>query len=208
MHLRVILSSNFRCKLRLCPPSLPQQVIEQRLLESRENWRLVYKALLLLEYLCKHGPMQVVADLRREHDQLEHLMNNFDYKDSKGRDHGINVRNRAKELLFLIQDPRGLKEARERAACNAGKFVGKRPRRVIGLGWSPLLLAAQRRGLLHAAPELVLFSHCFMITRNDRVCMTSTPLGLVVHDDIICSSSCAGECMMLHARMQSVEDHI
>lgn len=28
-------------------------------MESPENWRLVYKALLLLEYLCKQGPIQV-----------------------------------------------------------------------------------------------------------------------------------------------------
>jgi hypothetical protein len=32
-------------------------VIDQRLSESPESWRLVYKALLLLEYMLKHGPM-------------------------------------------------------------------------------------------------------------------------------------------------------
>jgi ENTH domain len=32
-------------------------VVDQRLSEGPENWRLVYKALLLLEYMCKHGPM-------------------------------------------------------------------------------------------------------------------------------------------------------
>ena len=34
-----------------------QGIIDQRLQETPENWRLVYKALLLLEYMVKHGPM-------------------------------------------------------------------------------------------------------------------------------------------------------
>ena len=32
-------------------------VISQRLQERDENWRLCYKALLLLEFLCKQGPL-------------------------------------------------------------------------------------------------------------------------------------------------------
>lgn len=35
---------------------LPQGILDQRLNERDENWRLCYKALLLLEYLCKQGP--------------------------------------------------------------------------------------------------------------------------------------------------------
>jgi hypothetical protein len=34
-----------------------QGIVDQRLQESPENWRLVYKALLLLEFMVKHGPM-------------------------------------------------------------------------------------------------------------------------------------------------------
>ena len=34
-----------------------QGILDQRLQESAENWRLVYKSLLLLEYMVKHGPM-------------------------------------------------------------------------------------------------------------------------------------------------------
>lgn len=46
--------------LTLCWPVLhacAQGIVDQRLQESPENWRLVYKALLLLEYMVKHGPM-------------------------------------------------------------------------------------------------------------------------------------------------------
>ncbi len=33
-----------------------QGIVDQRLSESPENWRLVYKTLLLLEFMCKRGP--------------------------------------------------------------------------------------------------------------------------------------------------------
>lgn len=39
-----------------------QAIVDQRLMETEDNWRLVYKALLLLEYLCKQGPMVGVSD--------------------------------------------------------------------------------------------------------------------------------------------------
>ena len=32
-------------------------ILHQRLQEKGENWRLCYKALLVIEYLCKHGPL-------------------------------------------------------------------------------------------------------------------------------------------------------
>lgn len=34
-----------------------QGVVDQRLTEPPENWRLIYKTLLLLEYMCKRGPL-------------------------------------------------------------------------------------------------------------------------------------------------------
>lgn len=34
-------------------------VIARRLQDSGEDWRHVYKSLLLLEFLCKHGPQKV-----------------------------------------------------------------------------------------------------------------------------------------------------
>lgn len=38
-----------------------QGIIHQRLQERGENWRLCYKALLLLDFLCKQGPRVSVA---------------------------------------------------------------------------------------------------------------------------------------------------
>jgi hypothetical protein len=39
------------------PSCCAQGIVDQRMQETPENWRLVYKALLLLEYMVKHGPM-------------------------------------------------------------------------------------------------------------------------------------------------------
>lgn len=41
-----------------CPATArPQGVLDERMKETGENWRLVYKSLLLLEYMVKHGPL-------------------------------------------------------------------------------------------------------------------------------------------------------
>eukprot|EP00882_Tetradesmus_deserticola_P033875 GHRQ01038729.1.p1 GENE.GHRQ01038729.1~~GHRQ01038729.1.p1 ORF type:complete len:139 (+),score=47.02 GHRQ01038729.1:212-628(+) len=41
-------------------------VADQRLSEGPDNWRLVYKTLLLLEYMLKHGPLVSAACTARE----------------------------------------------------------------------------------------------------------------------------------------------
>ena len=38
-------------------------VLARRLQDEGENWRHVYKTLLLLEYMCKHGPQKVPFSL-------------------------------------------------------------------------------------------------------------------------------------------------
>jgi epsin len=99
-------------------------IIHQRLQERGENWRLCYKALLLLDFLLKRGPTRVAKDLQRSVHILESLRDMFEYKDEKGRDQGINVRQRAKDLATLVNNPKELKAEREKAAKNAGKYSG------------------------------------------------------------------------------------
>ncbi|GAB4817376.1 hypothetical protein N2152v2_004422 [Parachlorella kessleri] len=98
-------------------------VIARRLQEKEENWRMCYKALLLLEYLVKHGPMKVVHDISGSAAVLDRLTN-FDYKDPNGKDHGVNVRHRAKELLQLINNPDRVREERQKAKANKAKYTG------------------------------------------------------------------------------------
>ncbi|KAG5723735.1 ENTH domain-containing protein, partial [Termitomyces sp. T112] len=56
--------------------------------EARQ-WRQIYKALQLLEYLIKHGSERVVDDAR-SHISTIKMLRNFHYIDDKGKDEGIN----------------------------------------------------------------------------------------------------------------------
>lgn len=98
-------------------------VIAQRLSSKDDNWRQVYKALLLLEHLIKHGPIRVARDIQANVDFLNRLQC-FEYKDKTGRDFGMNVRNRAKELVELVSNEERLEEAREKARINRDKYKG------------------------------------------------------------------------------------
>ncbi|PKC00918.1 ENTH-domain-containing protein [Rhizophagus irregularis] len=56
--------------------------------EARQ-WRQIYKALQLLEYLVKHGSERVVDDARAHMGTIK-VLRNFSYFDEKGKDQGIN----------------------------------------------------------------------------------------------------------------------
>ena len=56
--------------------------------EARQ-WREIYKALQLLEYLIKHGSERVIDDAR-SHISTIKMLRNFHYIDEKGKDEGIN----------------------------------------------------------------------------------------------------------------------
>ncbi|WIA20021.1 hypothetical protein OEZ85_005890 [Tetradesmus obliquus] len=101
-------------------------VVDQRLAEGPDNWRLVYKTLLLMEYMLKHGPLAVAEALgaysRLSH--LEKLRDRFEFKDPAGRDQGINVRQRAGAIVVLLNDREKLKEERDKAEKNKSKYTG------------------------------------------------------------------------------------
>ena len=56
--------------------------------EARQ-WREIYKALQLLEYIIKHGSERVVDDARA-HIHTIKMLRNFHYIDEKGKDQGVN----------------------------------------------------------------------------------------------------------------------
>ncbi|KAH6912582.1 epsin-3 [Coprinopsis sp. MPI-PUGE-AT-0042] len=90
--------------------------------EARQ-WRQIYKALQLLEYLVKNGSERVVDDARSHISTLK-MLRNFHYIDDKGKDEGINVRNRAKELVELLSDVEKIRGERRKAKANKSKFTG------------------------------------------------------------------------------------
>jgi epsin len=87
------------------------------------DWRRPYKALLLLDFLLKHGPRAIVAEIAANGPLLDRLAS-FEYKDANGRDWGVNVRERAKRLASLSADPEAVTAARAAATANATKYGG------------------------------------------------------------------------------------
>ncbi|KAG2066697.1 ENTH-domain-containing protein [Suillus decipiens] len=90
--------------------------------EARQ-WRQIYKALQLLEYLIKHGSERVVDDSRSHISTLK-MLRNFHYIDDKGKDEGQNVRNRARELVDLLSDVEAIRTERRKAKANRHKYTG------------------------------------------------------------------------------------
>ncbi|CAG8571227.1 12176_t:CDS:2, partial [Acaulospora colombiana] len=90
--------------------------------EARE-WRQIYKALQLLEYIIKHGSERVVDDARSHLSTLK-MLRNFHYIDERGKDQGINVRNRAKEIAELLGDLDKVRAERRKAKQNRNKYTG------------------------------------------------------------------------------------
>jgi epsin len=91
--------------------------------KSAEEWRQIYKALVLLEYLVKHGSERVV-DYARSHSAVIDMLKHFHYIDQNGKDQGVNIRNRAKELVTLLSDVELIRTERKKARTNKAKIAG------------------------------------------------------------------------------------
>lgn len=98
--------------------------IFRRFTEKAANeWRQIYKSLQLLEYLIKNGSERIIDDVRANLSLIQ-MLKSFHYIDSKGRDQGINVRNRAKNLIALLNDDNMIRTERKKSRTNAKKFGG------------------------------------------------------------------------------------
>ncbi|EPB86800.1 hypothetical protein HMPREF1544_06416 [Mucor circinelloides 1006PhL] len=91
--------------------------------KESKQWRQIYKALVLLEYLIKNGSERVVDDAR-SHVSMIKVMRNFYYIDDKGKDEGLNVRNRAKEIVELLGNTDKIRSERKLAKKNRNKYTG------------------------------------------------------------------------------------
>jgi len=91
--------------------------------KTAEEWRQIYKALQLLEYLIKHGSERVIDDAR-SHLTLLKMLRQFHFIDPNGKDQGVNVRHRAKELAELLGDVERIRSERKKARSNKSKYTG------------------------------------------------------------------------------------
>ncbi|XP_043811746.1 clathrin interactor EPSIN 2 isoform X3 [Manihot esculenta] len=96
-------------------------VIWKRINDTGKNWRHVYKALTVLEYLVANGSERVIDEIR-EHAYQISTLSDFQYIDSSGRDQGSNVRKKSQSLVVLVNDKERIIEVRQKAAANRDKF--------------------------------------------------------------------------------------
>lgn len=81
-------------------------------LNDDKNWRHVYKSLTLLEYLLKTGSDRI-PKLSQDNVHIIKPLVEYSYTDKDGKDQGVNVREKAKIVMLLIQDEEKRKEERE-----------------------------------------------------------------------------------------------
>ncbi|KAM3957259.1 LOW QUALITY PROTEIN: clathrin interactor lqfR [Aphomia sociella] len=104
-------------------PEVMSMLWRRMLHDNRAHWRRTYKCLLLLSYLVRNGSERVVTSAR-EHIYDLRSLENYAYVDDLGKDQGINVRHKVRELIDFIQDDEKLREERKKAKKNKDKYIG------------------------------------------------------------------------------------
>ena len=79
-----------------------------------KQWRPVYKALVVLEFLLTHGPEDLPLEFRPDMPAM-HDLRSFHYVDDKGFNWGACMQRRTDSVLSLLTDADRLREARRRA---------------------------------------------------------------------------------------------
>ncbi|KAF7686306.1 epsin-1 [Silurus meridionalis] len=91
-------------------------------LNDDKNWRHVYKSLTLLEYLLKTGSDRIPKQCEENLHIIKPLLE-YRYTDKDGKDQGVNVREKAKIVMLLVQDEEKRKEERESAKKTKDKLA-------------------------------------------------------------------------------------
>ena len=99
-----------------------QMLWKRMLVDPQKSWRRVYKSLLLLSYLLRNGSERVVTSTR-EHTYDMKSLRSYHFIDENGKDQGINVRQKAKELIEFAHDDDRLRDERRKSRKTKDKFV-------------------------------------------------------------------------------------
>ncbi|KAL8573619.1 hypothetical protein ACOMHN_007172 [Nucella lapillus] len=98
------------------------QMVWKRLNDDGKNWRHVYKALTLLEYIIKTGSEKVAQQCKENFHAIKTLTS-FQHTDVDNKDQGMNVREKAKHLVTLLSDDERLKNERAKAIKAKERFA-------------------------------------------------------------------------------------
>ncbi|XP_053486403.1 clathrin interactor 1a isoform X2 [Ictalurus furcatus] len=104
-------------------PEVMNMLWFRMLKDNKKNWRRVYKSLLLLGYLVRNGSERVVTSTREHLFDLRSI-ESYHFIDENGKDQGINVRQKVKEMVEFVQDDDRLREERKKAKKNRDKYIG------------------------------------------------------------------------------------
>ncbi|XP_078691311.1 epsin-2-like isoform X2 [Branchiostoma floridae x Branchiostoma belcheri] len=97
-------------------------MIWKRLNDHGKNWRHVYKSLVLLDYIIKTGSERVAQQCKENIFAIQTLKD-FQFIDRDGKDQGVNVREKSKQLVALLKDDERLKQERQRALKAKERFA-------------------------------------------------------------------------------------
>uniref|UniRef100_A0A914XW91 ENTH domain-containing protein n=1 Tax=Panagrolaimus superbus TaxID=310955 RepID=A0A914XW91_9BILA len=100
-------------------PEVMGMLWKRMLPPSPVAWRHTYKSLILLENLLKNGCERVISNARDHAFEMRSL-EHYKCIDERGKDQGINVRFRVKNVLNLLEDDDLLRNERRKA-----KLAGK-----------------------------------------------------------------------------------
>ncbi|GLV44440.1 liquid facets-Related [Carabus blaptoides fortunei] len=104
-------------------PEVMSMLWKRMLQDNKQHWRRTYKSLLLLNYLIRNGSERVVTS-SREHIYDLRSLENYTHHDENGKDQGINIRHKVRDLIDFIQDDDKLREERKKAKKNKDKYIG------------------------------------------------------------------------------------
>ncbi|KAH3900029.1 related to Epsin-3 [Saccharomycodes ludwigii] len=120
--------------------------------KSANEWRQIYKALQLLEYLIKHGSERFIDDCRANLSLIS-MLKDFHYIDNQGKDQGINVRTRALSIVEFLKDDNQIREERKKARETAQKYKGVS--NMIGTNGNSAAIGPQFNNRPYTAPGFI-----------------------------------------------------
>ena len=96
-------------------------MIWKRLSDHGKNWRHVYKSLVLLDYIMKTGSERVAQQCRENLHTIQTLKE-FQYME-EGKDIGMNIREKSKQLVVILKDEERFKNERAKALTAKERFA-------------------------------------------------------------------------------------
>ncbi|EIW77758.1 ENTH-domain-containing protein [Coniophora puteana RWD-64-598 SS2] len=102
------------------------EMLDKRLNDKGKNWRHVFKSLTVLDY-CLHAGSENVVIYFRDNVYIIKTLKEFQYVDEDGKDQGVNVRQKAKDITNLLVDENRLREERRSRASMRDRMVRSGP---------------------------------------------------------------------------------